>query len=71
MVVVTSLEDRETQRVCQFYHVECVLTDVLGAILQGSIVTFFLQFGKLDYFLALFSRSGFGGYHQLVFRGKK
>ncbi|HEX4487671.1 MAG TPA: glycosyltransferase family A protein [Terriglobales bacterium] len=29
IVVVTSPEDRETQRVCEFYHVECVLTDAL------------------------------------------
>ena len=29
MVVVTSPEDREAQRVCEFYHVECVPTDAL------------------------------------------
>ena len=29
IVVVTAPEDRETQRVCEFYHVECVLTDAL------------------------------------------
>ena len=29
MVVVIPPEDRETQRVCQFYHVECMLTDAL------------------------------------------
>lgn len=29
LVVVTSFEDKETQRICEFYHVECVKTDVL------------------------------------------
>jgi hypothetical protein len=29
VVVVTSYEDKETQRVCEFYHVKCVKTDVL------------------------------------------
>jgi hypothetical protein len=29
MVVVTSPEDREAQRVCEFYRVECVPTDAL------------------------------------------
>ena len=29
VVVVTSHEDKETQRVCEFHHVECVLTDRL------------------------------------------
>jgi len=31
LVVVTSAEDRETQRVCEFYHVECVPTDALNS----------------------------------------
>lgn len=30
IVVVTSHEDRETQRICEFYHVECIPTDVLN-----------------------------------------
>lgn len=29
IVVVTSYEDKETQRICEFYHVECVRTDAL------------------------------------------
>lgn len=29
IVVVTSPEDLETKRVCEFYHVECVRTDVM------------------------------------------
>ena len=29
IVVVTSAEDRETQRICEFHHVECVKTDAL------------------------------------------
>lgn len=31
IVVVTSFEDKETQRICEFYHVECVCTDVLNS----------------------------------------
>lgn len=31
LVVVTSHEDKQTQRVCEFYHVECVTTDVLNS----------------------------------------
>jgi hypothetical protein len=40
IVVVTSPEDRATQKICEFYHVECVKTDALqsrctlGKILQ-------------------------------------
>lgn len=29
IVVVTSHEDKQTQRICEFYHVECLRTDVL------------------------------------------
>lgn len=29
IVVVTSYEDKETQRICEFHHVECLQTDVL------------------------------------------
>jgi hypothetical protein len=29
LVVVTSYEDKETQRICEHWHVECVKTDVL------------------------------------------
>jgi gluconate kinase len=29
MVVVTSFEDKETQRIFEFYHVECLKTDAL------------------------------------------
>lgn len=29
LVVVTSFEDKETQHICEFYHVECIKTDVL------------------------------------------
>lgn len=29
IVVVTSFEDKQTQRICEFYHVECVTTDAL------------------------------------------
>ena len=29
LVVVTSFEDKETQRICEFYHVECIRTDAL------------------------------------------
>ena len=29
VVVVTSREDKETQKICEFYHVECVATDAL------------------------------------------
>lgn len=29
IVVVTSFEDKETQRICEFYHVECIKTDCL------------------------------------------
>lgn len=29
MVVVTSYEDKETQKLCEFYHVECIATDAL------------------------------------------
>lgn len=31
IVVVTSAEDRETQRICEFYHVECIKTDGLNS----------------------------------------
>jgi Glycosyl transferase family 2 len=31
IVVVTSAEDRETQRICEFHHVECIKTDGLNA----------------------------------------
>ena len=31
IVVVTSAEDRDTQRICEFHHVECVRTDALNA----------------------------------------
>jgi hypothetical protein len=30
VVVVTSPEDKKTQKLCEFYHVECVQTDALG-----------------------------------------
>lgn len=29
VVVVTSYEDKETQRICEYHHVECIKTDVL------------------------------------------
>ncbi len=31
IVVVTSAEDRDTQRICEFHHVECVKTDALNS----------------------------------------
>ena len=31
IVVVTSAEDRDTQRICEFHHVECVQTDALNS----------------------------------------
>jgi hypothetical protein len=31
MVVVTPPEDKPTQRICEFYHVQCVLTDRLNS----------------------------------------
>ncbi len=31
IVVVTSPEDRDTQRICEFHHVECLQTDALNA----------------------------------------
>jgi Glycosyl transferase family 2 len=31
IVVVTSAEDRETQRICEFHHVQCLRTDGLNA----------------------------------------
>jgi hypothetical protein len=31
LVVVTSAEDKETQKLCEFYHVECVPTDLLNS----------------------------------------
>jgi hypothetical protein len=31
IVVVTSAEDRDTQRICEFHHVECIKTDALNS----------------------------------------
>lgn len=31
IVVVTSFEDKETQRVCEFWHVQCIKTDVINS----------------------------------------
>jgi hypothetical protein len=31
MVVVTGYEDKETQRVCEYWHVECVKTEAFGS----------------------------------------
>lgn len=31
VVVVTSYEDKKTQRVCEYFHVECIKTDVMEA----------------------------------------
>ena len=31
IVVVTSAEDRDTQRICEFHHVECLQTDALNS----------------------------------------
>lgn len=31
LVVVTSHEDKETQRVCEYWHVQCIKTDVLNS----------------------------------------
>ena len=31
IVVVTSPEDRDTQRICEFHHVECIKTDALNS----------------------------------------
>lgn len=31
MVVVTSFEDKETQKICEFYHVKCIKTDDINS----------------------------------------
>ncbi len=31
IVVVTAAEDRDTQRICEFHHVECIKTDALNS----------------------------------------
>jgi hypothetical protein len=74
MVVVTSPEDRETRArlsvLSRRVHAYGCAAVALEAILHDSIVTFFLQFGKLDYFWRYFGFR-FSSYQQLVFRGKK
>lgn len=52
IVVVTSYEDKETQRVCEFHHVECIPTDSLESrkkiFRKGAGINVGLSLLKLD-----------------------
>lgn len=47
IVVVTSAEDKQTQRICEHYHVECIKTDALntrwGKLCKGAGINIGLQ----------------------------
>jgi hypothetical protein len=56
IVVVTSYEDRETRRICEYNHVECIPTDVLesrkGVFKKGAGINVGLEALSLGGFVA-------------------